>query len=126
MDELIRDFEAGTLDATRFGHREHLRAAFWYLQHHPLEEALARFVACLKRLTHKLGVPDKYHATLTWGYLVLLDEARRERPQLSFDELLAANPQLMLPPAAALAPYYAQQLLLSDQARRHFVLPRLA
>lgn len=125
MDDFIRDFEAGTLDASRFGHRDHLRAAFWFLQQYSLEEALARFVRCLKQLTERLGVPHKYHATITWGYLVLLDEALRRTPGATFDELLAANPQLLLPPSAALACYYTPAQLESDEARRNFVMPRL-
>jgi hypothetical protein len=124
MDDLIRDFEAGTLDATRFGHREHLQVAFWFLQQYPLEEALARFVQNLKRLTVRLGVPHKYHATFTWGYMVLLDEARSRAPAASFEQVIAANPQLLLAPAAALAPFYAPDQLQSEEARQRFMMPR--
>jgi hypothetical protein len=123
---LVRDFESGLLGAGRFGHREHLWVAHAYLQMYPLEEALARFVARLKALTLALGVPEKFHATISWGYMIMIDEAMRRAPGVSFEVLLANNPLLLQPPAAALQGFYSRAELESDEARRRFVLPRQA
>jgi hypothetical protein len=38
-DELIAAFEAATLPAGAFPHREHVRAAWWYARRYPLHEA---------------------------------------------------------------------------------------
>jgi hypothetical protein len=122
-DPLVQAFERTTLDPAAFHHREHLYVAWCYLRALPLEDALARYVDRLRRLTVALGVPHKFHATMTWAYMVLLGEAMGRSPNVSFDELLARHPTL-LDRNAALAPYYDRAVLDSDEARRSFVLPR--
>jgi hypothetical protein len=122
-DPLVAAFESATLDPAAFHHREHLYVAWCYLSALPLEDALARYVHHLRRLTIALGVPRKFHATMTWAYMTLLREAMGESPSVTFDELLDRHPML-LDRHAALAPYYDPIQLDSEQARRHFVLPR--
>ena len=48
-DELIAAFEASTLAAAAFPHREHVRAAWWYVRRYPLDEAIGRFGRALRR-----------------------------------------------------------------------------
>jgi hypothetical protein len=125
-DPLVQSFEAGTLDPARFRHREHLYVAWCYLRELPLEEALPRYALHLRRLTEKLGVPGKYHATITWAYLILLDDAMHD-PALEgagFDALLARYPSLLDARGGMLSEYYDRAELDSDVARRRFVLPR--
>jgi N-formylglutamate deformylase len=121
LDPLVVAFEEARVDGATFRHREHLRVAWCYLQVMPLEEALARYVRYLGALVVALGVPDKLHRTMTWAWLALLDDARDRAPHLGFDELLAANPQLLA--RDALLAYYPRQQLESEVARRRFVLP---
>jgi hypothetical protein len=122
-DPLVQAFERTTLDPTAFRHREHLSVAWCYLRSLPLEEALARYVYHLRQLTIALGVPHKFHATMTWAYVVLLRDAIDQSPSVSFDELLAQHP-VLLDRHAALAPHYERGQLDSEEARRRFVLPR--
>jgi hypothetical protein len=122
-DPLVQVFELATLDPMAFHHREHLYVAWCYLRALPLEDALARYVHHLRRLTVALGVPHKFHATMTWAYVVLLRDAMDQSPSAGFDELLAQCP-VLLDRHAALAPYYEQAQLDSEKARRRFVLPR--
>jgi hypothetical protein len=75
-------------------------------------------------LTIALGVPDKFHATMTWTYLVILDRAIRHSPGATFDELLACHPGLVDHRAGAIDAHYDHAELDTDEARRHFVLPR--
>ena len=82
-----------------------------------------RYVHHLRQLTLALGVPNKFHATMTWAYLVLLREAIDRSPSKTFDELLAQQP-VLLDRHAALAPFYERAELDSEEARRSFVLPR--
>ena len=125
-DPLVRAFEERTLDPARFGHREHLYVAFQYLRAMPLEDALARYVGNLRRLAEALGAPGKFHATMTWAYVVLLDEAmhRPGAEALGFDELIARTPALADHRTGLLHDYYARDELEADEARRRFRLPR--
>jgi hypothetical protein len=120
----VQAFEQTTLDPTTFHHREHLYVAWCYLRALPLEDALARYVHHLRQLAIALGVPHKFHATMTWGYVVLLGEAMDRSPSVGFDELLDRHPALLDRPAAALAPHDDRAQLDSEEARRRFVLPR--
>ena len=125
-DPLVRAFEASTVDGARFRHREHLYVAFCLLRALPFEEAAARYVGALRRLAAALGVPQKFHATMTWAYLTLLDEAMH-RPGLEaagFDEVLAGTPALLDDGAALLRRHYGPGELDDPEARRRFVLPR--
>jgi len=124
-DPLVRAFEEMAVDPAHFRHREHLYVAWCYLRELPLEDALGRYVRHLRKLTIALGVPDKFHATMTWTYLVILDRAMRDAPGVTFDELLACHPAL-LDHRSALHAHYDRAELDTDEARRHFVLPRRA
>ena len=123
-DPLVEAFEAATLDPAAFHHREHLYVAWWYLRELPVEEALARYVRHLRALTVALGACQKFHATMTWAYVVLLDAAMQRAPGATFDELLAGNPGLLVPRGGALLEHYDREQLDSDEARKRFVLPR--
>lgn len=121
-DPLVRAFEAAAIDPERFGHREHLYVAWCYLRELSLEETLVRYVTHLRRLTIALGVPEKYHATITWAYLVLLHGAMRDDE--SFQELLERHPSLLDHKKGMLSQYYSMSELDSPIARERFVLPR--
>ena len=123
-DELVRAFETATVDPAQFHHREHLLVAFTYLRTLSLEQALARYVEHLRRLTIALGVPEKFHATMTWTYVVALADAMAEHPSLGFDALLEACPELLDHRAGVLAMHYDREELDSPRARARFVLPR--
>jgi hypothetical protein len=123
-DPLVCAFERATLDSSRFHHREHLYVAWCYLRALPLEEALVRYVASLRRMSRALGAPEKFHATVTWAYVILVADAMDRSPGASFDELLAQNPALLDHRSGALYDHYDAATLASDDARRRFVLPR--
>jgi hypothetical protein len=123
-DPLVLAFESATIDPTKFRHREHLYVAWCYLRALPEEAALARYAHYLRRLTIALGVPGKFHTTMTWAYVILLHEAMDASPDAAFDDLLANNPALLDHRSGALYAYYDREQLSSDEARRRFVLPR--
>jgi hypothetical protein len=123
-DPLVEAFERRTVDPAQFHHREHLYVAWCYLRALPPEEALVRYVRNLRHLAVALGVPEKFHATITWAYLVLLHDAMERSPGASFDELLAENPAILDHQAGALYAHYDRAQLEGDEARRRFVLPK--
>lgn len=121
----IEQFEAGDVDAERFDHEAHVYIAWLYVQAFDLADAVARFDCALRRLTARLGVPGKYHATITWLFLVLINE--RAAQNETWGEFRTRNNDLIRDSKTTLQRYYSDTLLFSDEARQHFLLPdRLA
>lgn len=125
-DELFRDFEALTLDPALFTHRRHLAFGWRYLQRHGFPEGAARFIEALKTYVGHVGAAAKYHETITWAYLVLLNEelvlsSNRDEP---FDLLVRRRPDLLDHRGGALARIYSKEQLDQPEARRVFLLPR--
>ena len=117
----IEQFEAGDVGAECFDHEAHVYMGWLYVQAFDLADAVARFDSALRRLTARLGVPGKYHATITWLFLVLINE--RAAPNETWGEFRSRNESLIRDSKATLQRYYSDTLLFSDEARRHFVLP---
>ncbi len=126
MDErgFVEAFEAATLPEERFRHRDHVRLAWLYLRDLPPAAALARFSDGLRRYACALGKASLYHETITWAYLLLIHE-RRERlgPHESFEIFAEANPDLLAWKPSILDSLYRPETLVSDLARRIFLLP---
>jgi hypothetical protein len=123
--ELLAAFADGTLDAAAFHHRDHVRVAWLHLERYAPALALERFSAGLRRLAAAAGKPDRYHETITWAYLLLINE-RRERAgrATTWEEFAAENADLLGWNPSILDTYYPAEVLASDLARRAFVLPR--
>jgi len=123
-DPLVQAFERGSIDPQNFHHREHLYVAWCYLRSLPLEDALARYVHHLRRLVAAHGASHKFHATMTWAYVLLLDDAMARDPSETFDGLLSKHPTLLDHRGGALDALYDRAELDTDESRRRFVLPR--
>jgi hypothetical protein len=127
MDDasLVARFEDCTLPASELGHREHVRLAWLYLREAPFETAAPRFCAGLRRFAASLGKADRYHETITWAYLALVNERlHAEGSPPEFEAFARANPDLFDQEKGALAAYYDEATLRSALARRAFLLPR--
>jgi hypothetical protein len=118
--EFVAAFEACTLPAELFDHREHVRLAWLYLREQPLLEALPRFIASLKRYAESLGASGKYHETITYAFMFLIHERMQCGAAETFDGFASANTDLLGP---ILQRYYRGETLASDFARSTFVLP---
>jgi hypothetical protein len=121
--ELLAGFEAFTLPASAFGHREHVRVAWLYLRAAPFESAAFRFCTHLRRFAEAHGKPGLYHETITWAYLVLVNERRHASEALDFESFARQNSDLFDNESGALAELYDAETLRSERARRVFVLP---
>ena len=82
---------------------------------------IAKFDAALRRLTLRLGIPGKYHATMTWFFLLLVAERFDERD--GSQSFRSSNADLLQDSKKILGRYYSEKLLFSDIARERFVLP---
>jgi hypothetical protein len=119
---LAAAFEGCTLPPSEFRHRQHLQAAWWLLRAEPSLPGMRRFVDGLRRYAAHIGKPELYHATITWAYLLLVDErlerGGRARPWAEFER---DHPELFA--RDLLQRYYAPETLASPLARRVFVFP---
>jgi hypothetical protein len=117
-------FEDGSLPEDRFHHRDHVHAAWLLLHDMPPAAALDRFSSALRRFAAVKGKTGLYHETITWAYLLLINE-RMERGGRSRDweEFAAENPDLLTWRPSVLDAYYRPETLASNLARRVFVLP---
>ena len=120
---LVRDFEAATIAAEDFDHEAHVRVAWEYLQHLDLPKTLLRYSAALQRLTARLGVEHKYHATVTGFLLLEIAERRSRRPDADWTAFVRLNPDLFEDVWRLLVSRYDETRLHSDLARRQFLLP---
>jgi hypothetical protein len=117
-------FESATLPEIGFRHRDHVRAAWLLLRAGSPAQALGRFSEALKRFAASLGKERLYHETITWAYLLLINE-RMERSGRagSWQEFAASNSDLLTWRPSILDSYYREETLRSDLARTVFVLP---
>ena len=130
-EALLAAFEGRTLPCDLFHHREHLRVAWLLLRRHgDFGEAGVAFRASLKAYATACGGAGKYHETLTWAWLSLVQarmvdasglELRADRDSRTF---LARCPELLDVRAALGAHYDADAIGQSDLARRVLVLPK--
>lgn len=121
QDMTIERFESGRIEAEQFDHEAHLYVGWLYVNEFALADAIARFEKALKRLTAKLGVPDKYHATITWLYLMLIAEMSDKNE--TWQGFRSRNAELFGDSKSMFRRYYSDALLFSDRAREQFVLP---
>lgn len=119
----IEAFEALEIDPASFGHEAHLYVAWAYLRKMDLLHAIDRYRSALRRLTVKLGVPGKYHETITWFFLITVAERIQASPHADWDAFRQANPDLFKPNGAYLKAHYTSELLNSERARSGFALP---
>ena len=115
----IEAIERGDVDVEAFDHEAHVYAAWRFISAMPLPEAIERFSGALKRLTRHPGVPEKYHGTVTWFYMLLI--AERHRPNEDWADFRSANADLFA--RDLLARYYTPEVLGSEEARTGFVMP---
>jgi hypothetical protein len=124
--ELIEQFEDGTLPIEGFHHREHVRTAFLYLTKYPVLEALQIFSRTLRRFAEARGKPQLYHQTITWAYIFLIQERMaRAGSKQSWEEFARDNPDLLVWNDGILTRFYRSETLASELARTVFLLPDL-
>ncbi len=123
-DDLIAQLEACTLPENQFHHDNHVHAAWLYLTRFPAAEAIARFSQALRCYAASRGKPNRYHETITWSYLLIVNERiHRSEPAATWEQFAAAHPDLFDWKNSILLKYYREQTLESGLARRVFVMP---
>jgi hypothetical protein len=118
---LLKAFLGGKIDARDFRHADHVRVGFELLCRHTFPDALAAYSAALKDITTRAGNPDAYHETITVAFLSLIAEHHASAGYADFEAFIADNPHLLN--KSILERWYKKERLLSDIARRTFVMP---
>jgi hypothetical protein len=120
---LISEFEQGRAPGA-FRHADHVRVAFAYVSELPLLEAIAKFSEALKRFAAAKNKPNLYHQTITWAYLLLINERIiRGGGHQTWEQFSESNQDLLVWKDGVLATRYKNGTLDSDLARQTFVLP---
>lgn len=119
----IDAFERHDLDVAAFDHEAHVYVGWLFISELGANAGTERFIAALKSLTAALGVPDKYHDTVTRFYLDLIARHRSGRAYETWDDFRDANPDLF--DRGLLHRHYSRDLLASDRARESYVAPDL-
>ncbi len=123
--DFIAALESCTLPAADFGHQAHVRAAYLYLRQGSFGTAIDRTESAIRRYATSLGQPDRYHETITVGFLALIRQRICERGDGgSWVGFASANPDLF--ERDLLLRYFTRSQLDSPLARKVFVLPQSA
>ena len=94
LDQRRAPTPGGPLSApTSFDHRAHLRLAWSAIARGGLAAALAEVPAWLRDAAVAAGRPDRYHETVTVGFLLLVADRYREGEEV--DAFLQRNPDLL-------------------------------
>ena len=126
LDELWNQFENCTLPPSQFSHRLHLAMGWRCLRQHGFPEGVIEFERRLRAYVESVGASAKYHETVTWAYMVLMNEEMtlRSAPDEPFDLMIERRPDLLDHRSGALAQCYPREQLDDAAARCVFVLPR--
>lgn len=120
---LLREFEALELSAPDFHHESHIRVAFEMLEAYDFVDACARYAKTIQAMAQKVGVPEKFNATITFAYMSLVAERKADFSQAGADAFIASNPDLL--DKSLLHHWYSEERLTSAAARNQFLLPDL-
>ena len=124
--EFLEQFENKTLPAEQFHHSNHVRMAWIYLQRGELLEALEKFSASLKLFAKAKGASNRYHETITWAYIFLINERiNRTGETQNWEQFAADNEDLLVWKPNILEKYYRPETLKSKLAKQTFVFPDL-
>jgi len=125
-DEFLSLFESLKFPIKDFHNEEHVRLAWVYLTRHSLIESLQRFVGSLKAFVAFHRAEAKYHETITWSFLLLINERMlRANSIQTWKQFRTSNPDLFASEENVLTRYYSDETLRSEFARSHFVMPNL-
>jgi hypothetical protein len=121
--EVLRQFEDASLPTELFNHRQHVRVAWLFVQRDGMPQALEAFSTALRRFATAKGAHTLFHVTITWAYLLLINQRLQQSPAADWDTFAIQNGDLLQWKPSVLDQYYTADLLWSDQARHTFLMP---
>ncbi len=119
--ELTKAFEACDIDASAFGHIDHLGVAYEMLRHYDFLSASAKYADCINTIATKAGAARKFNTTITVAFLSVMAERMEAKRAKSFEEFISQNQDLVS--GNILEKWYTPERLQSDLARSVFLMP---
>lgn len=118
---MLDEFEQLEIDAPEFHHRDHVRVAYEILEKYDFVDACARYARTIRAMAEKVGVPEKFNATITFAFMSLIAERKGQADTPGFESFLTLNPDLL--DKDLLTNWYSKERLTSLVARKQFLLP---
>ncbi|MBD3653736.1 N-formylglutamate amidohydrolase [Kangiella sp.] len=123
INQLVEKFEAQSITGGDFNHRNHLRVAWYYLNHYSIMAARERVHQGLIKLTKVLGAEQKYHRTMTDFFIDYLLQVKWYLNTDSWDEVESLCEFLLKDAKSLIRIYYSESVIESEQARTEYVEP---
>jgi hypothetical protein len=125
LEAHIRAFEAGEIRPDEFDHEAHVRVVWCYLQQFPVAVTIARFTSALRTLTVRFDMPQKYHETISWFFIIEIADRVARSASRNWEGFRRENRDLVENSSVLLKQHYSSDRLKSTDARQRFVLPDL-
>lgn len=120
-DVFLEQFSRGELSG--FAHVDHVKVVYLYTRKAGPEAAITLTREGLQALTRKLGVPEKYHETMTVAWARLVSQQAAAAPGRDFTAFITDNPRFLR--KDLLEAYYSREVLVKAESRKQFVEPDL-
>ena len=117
MDEVMATAE-------RFGHRQHVHLTWLAVRRYGTEAAVDLISGGIRRTARYAGVPQKYNATVSRAWVVLVGHHAGESHTADFDTFARRHPALL--DKKLLTRFYRSSTLADTRARAGWVEPDLA
>jgi hypothetical protein len=109
--------------AARLGHRQHVHLTWLAIRRYGVDSAIVLVSDGLRRTTRYAGVPQKYHATVSRAWVVLVDHHMTPDDDGDFDTFANRHPALLN--KRLLAGHYRSSTLATVEAKTGWVEPDL-
>ena len=123
--DLKRSFTDLSLPESAFTHENHLRLGWVYIVSYPLSDAVDLFAEDLKTYATHVGASKKFNMTITWFYIMMINERQQRLAAKSWESFKTNSPKLFAPYKTLLSRRFSDTVLNSEKARLEVVLPDL-
>lgn len=129
IKSLIAEFENCTLPRSEWNHQAHLTIALWYLNLYDEQKAINRVRQGIQRYNEAIGIKTTkdggYHETLTLFWIRMVSHYLSISEEKSFNLETAIAIYKTYNDKHLPFQYYTRDLLMSWEARNHWVEPDL-
>lgn len=124
FEKLTDDFEKCEIDAEAYSHIRHVGVAFTILTRYDFLTANQIYSTNTNKIATAAGAADKFHVTITLAFLSIIAERMQAGDYSDAQDFIDRNPDLIN--QNPLRKHYSAERMMSEQARKTFLLPDLA